>query len=69
MSNLPPIGSLWLHRESGERRFVVRVNAYVRWVETWSDDEGHSDWAEFDTEAKSWLSWAAHADRIDKEEA
>lgn len=23
MSELPPIGSLWLHRESGERRFVT----------------------------------------------
>lgn len=69
MPDLPPIGSLWLHRESGERRFVIRVNSYVRWVEVWTDDDGCGDWAEFDNDVKAWLAWQAEADRIDREDA
>lgn len=73
MSNLPPIGSLWLHRESGERRRVENTNdmpsdEYVCFRRPHSIDIlkrlGYT-WASL----SDWLSWAAHADRIDKEEA
>lgn len=72
MSDLPPIGSLWLHRESGERRFVVRYFlAYGRdrqkafRVVYSTAGRGQNRHAQI----SDWLSWAAHADRIDKEEA
>ena len=54
MPDLPPIGSLWLHRESGERRFVCGwhpdgsvwfttsgrdFGIQLAWLEDWLDRE------------------------------
>ena len=68
MPDLPPIGSLWRHRVSGERRFVICANSRVRWVEVWTY-EGKTRWSEFDNDVKVWLAWQAEADRIDREDA
>lgn len=69
MPDLPPIGSLWLHRESGERREVLNTGHFVCFRFSTSP---HEPWCmygrDFDSR-RMWLSWAAHADRIDKEEA
>jgi len=73
MPDLPPIGSLWLHRESGERRFVTSTyefpaifppNEFVRHSKTPYNGQ---DW--FDVHIIDWLAWQAGAVRIDREEA
>ena len=66
MPDLPPIGSLWLHRESGERRFITdsRRTEHPRVYFAMPRFGGT-----FPQRIEEWLSWAAHADRIDKEEA
>lgn len=73
MPDLPPIGSLWLHRESGERRFVMRAEV--------SEFSGNprpiliavlrKRGEQFTTTVvlDNWLAWQAEADRIDREDA
>ena len=70
---LPPVGSLWLHRESGERRFVMRAEVSelsgrplpIAIAVLRRNGEDHITIIPF----TDWLSWQANAERIDKEQA
>jgi hypothetical protein len=73
MSDLPPIGSLWRHRESGERRRVQLASdmSYHRCVGFLQPDSPHiierlgTSWCSL----ADWLAWQANAHRIDKDDA
>ena len=72
-NDLPPIGSLWRHRVSGERRFVMRAE-----VSVWTGEprpplvavleKGKESYVT-STNFPDWLAWQAGAVRIDREEA
>lgn len=62
-TQLPPVGSLWLH-ESGERRFVVNVKS-DGWI---LFTQLHTETGQLFNQYRGleqWLEWAANARRID----
>lgn len=71
MPDLPPIGSLWLHRESGERRFVLYIGEGRVAYQYLHEPVGlHSRAYGEDWDLNSiWLAWQAKAVRIDREDA
>ena len=69
MTALPPIGSLWQHRTTGERRFMRGVflnddEVWARFMQIYDGRDSRFDIAI----SEDWLAWQADADRIDKEQ-
>lgn len=68
MSAIPPIGSLWLHRDGEERC------PYLAWTNSNGTPSlkyiGRIDELRYvqDVTMEQWLAWQADADRIDKEQ-
>jgi len=69
-TQLPPVGSLWLHRETGERRFFLILEY------SWIAKDFRVEFVGVIEDAchfkrcsiADWLAWAAGAERIDKEQ-
>lgn len=68
-TQLPPVGSLWLHRETGERRFVTFAGVVVGLVLFVSLCDGGLLDRDMSETIADWLAWQAGAERIDRETA